>query len=164
MKTLFINRHAKSSWDHGNLSDFDRPLNDRGEKDAPKMGRRLNIKNESIQLVVSSPANRAITTARLMSKEIGYPLEKIKEVKEIYHASSRTLINIVNQFNDEFNRVIIFGHNPGFTDLVEQLTGDYIGNLPTCGICKVEFDIGSWNEVGSESGILRYFDYPKNTE
>lgn len=162
MKTLYINRHAKSSWDHPDLSDFDRPLNNRGLKDAPEMGTRLSDRNEGIQLFVSSPANRAITTARLMAKEIGYPLDKIQEVRDIYHASSRTLLDIVNRFDDKYNKIIIFGHNPGFTDLAENLTGEYLGNMPTCGICKIEFQVDSWMEVGFENGMMKYFDYPKN--
>jgi len=162
MKTLFINRHAKSSWDHPDLSDFDRPLNNRGLKDAPEMGKRLSHKNEGIELFVSSTANRAITTARLMATEMKYPHEKILEIAEIYHASSRTLLNIVNQFDDSLSKIIIFGHNPGFTDLAENLTGEYLGNIPTCGICKVEFQTDSWTEIGFDSGVLKYFDYPKN--
>jgi len=162
MKTIFINRHAKSSWDHPDLSDFDRPLNKRGLKDAPEMGKRLSDKNEGIQLFISSPANRAISTARLMAGEIGYPQDKIQELQDIYHASARTLLDIVNRIQDDYNRVILFGHNPGFTDLAENLTGEYLGNVPTCGICKIEFQVESWNEVGFENGILKYFDYPKN--
>lgn len=164
MKTLFVNRHAKSSWDHPDLSDFDRPLNKRGLKDAPEMGARLSDRNEGIELFVSSPANRAITTARLMAKEVDYPLDKIVEIPDIYHASARTLLEIVNSFDDKYNRVIIFGHNPGFTDLSENLTGEYLNNVPTCGICKIEFQVDSWKEVGFESGMLKYFDYPKNKQ
>jgi len=162
MKTLYINRHAKSSWDHPDLSDFDRPLNKRGLGDAPEMGKRLSDKNEGIELFVSSPANRAITTARLIAKEVGYPPEKIKEIRDIYHASARSILEIVNGFDAQYDRIIIFGHNPGFTDLTENLTGEYLGNMPTCGICKVEFHVDSWKDVGYESGVLKFFDYPKN--
>lgn len=97
-----------------------------------------------------------------MANEVGYPAEKIEEIADIYHASARTLLNIVNGFNDDFNKIILFGHNPGFTDLAENLTGEYLGNMPTCGICKIEFQVDSWKEVGFENGMLKYFDYPKN--
>ena len=161
MKTLYVNRHAKSSWDHPDLADFDRPLNNRGLKDAPKMGKRLLNRNEGIQLFVSSSANRAITTSRLMAKEAGYPLDRIEEIREIYHASARTLLELVNDFDDKYNKIIMFGHNPGFTDLTENLTGEYLGNMPTCAICKIEFNVDSWKEVSFESGVLKFFDYPK---
>ncbi len=117
-----------------------------------------------MELFVSSPANRAITTAKLIAEEVAYPIEKIEEIQDIYHASARTLLDILNKFDDEYDRIIIFGHNPGFTNLAENLTGEYIGNLPTCGICKVEFQVDSWKEVSFESGMLKYFDYPKNRQ
>ena len=161
-KTLFVNRHAKSSWEHHDLSDFDRPLNKRGLRDAPDMGTRLEKRGAIPELFVSSPANRAITTARIIADKCGYPVESIYELKDIYLASYTGLIKIVNGINDQFNSAIIFGHNPGFTDLVEVLTEEDIYNLPTCGICKIHFPFDSWKMVSAGTGILEYFDYPKN--
>jgi phosphohistidine phosphatase len=161
-KTLYVNRHAKSSWDHPNLKDFDRPLNDRGERDAPEMGKRLKSKGIIPQLFVSSPAKRAITTARIIAKECGYSSDQIALEEDIYLASYSTLLGIVNGFDDRYDSIIIFGHNPGFTDLVEILTEEDIYNLPTCGICKITFPFDSWELISRGTGTLEYFDYPKN--
>lgn len=161
MKTLFLNRHAKSSWASRETADFDRPLNDRGENDAPMMGKRLAKKEENIELFISSPAKRAITTAKAIAREVKYPPEDIVEMESIYHASVKELLRIVNSLDDSSSRVILFGHNPGFTDFADYLTGSGILNIPTCGICKIVFNIDHWAEVSAHTGYLAYFDFPK---
>lgn len=164
MKTLFLNRHAKSSWDHRDLDDFDRPLNARGEADAPMMGERLASRAEGIELIISSPALRALTTARVIADHLGYPGENIREESAIYRAGVSDLLSIVNTLEDDVDRVLMFGHNPGFTDFCDYLTGSGILNIPTCGICKITFDTGSWSEISAHTGTLDYFDFPKNGE
>lgn len=161
MKTLFLNRHAKSSWASRETPDFERPLSERGESDAPMMGKRLAEKEENIELIISSPAKRALTTAKIIAAEIGYSINDIKEIESIYESSVKNLLGIVNTLPDSFNRVMLFGHNPGFTDFADYLTGSGIMNIPTCGICKIVFETDHWKEISAHTGTLSYFDFPK---
>ncbi len=162
MKTLYIVRHAKSSWDDAYMRDFDRPLNNRGNNNAPEMGKRLASMNILPDLIISSSANRAITTAKKIAREINYNQDNIKETKELYLASIGTTISIIRQVDDQHNSLMIFGHNPGWTDLTNYLSNAYIDNIPTCGIAAIEFDIERWSEVDKDKGKLIFFDYPKN--
>ncbi len=161
MKTLYINRHAKSSWANMGMADFDRPLNNRGENDAPMMGKRLKEKGILPDFILSSPANRAITTARIIATEIGYPLVNIQEDRNIYHASEVSILKIVKQQDDKIASLMIFGHNPGFTGLASILSGRWFDNIPTCGMVALKFDVSKWGEISAENGKILFFDYPK---
>lgn len=158
---LYLIRHAKSSWENTALSDFERPLNDRGERDAPVMGQRLKIRNVTPDLILSSPANRAFKTATIIAASIGYPAEKIKTDKNLYHAEDAELLRIVQQLDDAHQCVWLFGHNPGLTDFVNQLTTEFIDNIPTCGIVACSLAVTTWDEVDWKKGTVVYFDYPK---
>ena len=160
MKELFIIRHAKSSWSDPGLSDFDRPLNSRGENDAPFMGDILTDRGFFADGIYSSTANRAITTARVIAEHTAYKGQIIKK-DSFYHASASDLLKEINRFDDAFNRVFMFGHNPGFTYLAEQLTNEGFGNVPTCGIVGVRFDFDSWALISSGTGDNFYYGYPK---
>jgi phosphohistidine phosphatase len=162
MKTLYLIRHAKSSWDDITLPDFDRPLNERGKKNAPFMGKVLNTLGIQPDLIVSSNAKRAITTAKKIAEEVGYDKSKIKEEPKIYEASVKTLLQIVNQLDDKHKVVFMFGHNPGFTDFANYLSDANLVNIPTCGIARIDFDTKHWAEVSKSTGHLSYFDFPKN--
>jgi len=161
MKTLCLIRHAKSSWKFPNLSDFDRPLKKRGISDAPLMGTVLKQKGVKPDLMLSSPANRAISTAKLIAKELGYPQMDIEQNKGIYHAYTTDLLKIVQNIEDKYSTVCIFGHNPGFTDLANFLTGATIFNVPTSGVCCVHFPISTWKDIAQNKGELAFFEYPK---
>jgi phosphohistidine phosphatase len=161
MKTLFINRHAKSSWSFENLNDFDRPLNSRGRKAAAFMAEKLKDKGESFDLILTSPANRAISTAEYFATAFNYDQALIEEAHSMYHADHGTLLTIIDNLPDAFEKVILFGHNPGFTNLANVLTGETLGNIPTCGIIKIEFDVNSWAEVTPGIGTMKFIDYPK---
>ncbi len=161
MKTLYLIRHAKSSWETMNLTDFDRTLNERGKKNAPEMGKFLKKEKIFPDLIVTSSAKRALKTARIIAEEIGYPKNKIEEEIKIYEATVPTLLKIINSIPDENRVVFLFGHNPGFTDLLNYLTDGNISNIPTCGIAKIEFDADSWKEISGGTGILKMFEYPK---
>jgi len=161
MKRLYIIRHAKSSWANNQLSDFDRPLNDRGNRDAPIIGEVLKNKKVKPDLVISSSAKRALTTAKILSDIIGYPIENIEESYEIYETTTQNLLDVVNDIDDINNSVILFGHNPGFTRLANLLGDKYIENLPTCAVAEIELDVDSWEDVGIDSGKLVSFEYPK---
>ena len=122
-KTLLLVRHAKSSWDISNLTDFDRPLNDRGKKDAPAMAKRLINKKIHIDAFVSSPAKRAKKTAELFCKEYGKNEEEIIFITRLYHAPSEIFFEVISELNNNLNTVAIFSHNPGITEFVNQLYG-----------------------------------------
>ncbi len=163
MKYLFLVRHAKSSWDFPELPDFDRPLNKRGKRDAPEMGIRLASRKLELDAVISSPANRALTTARIIAEELDFPVKNIRENSDVYHASGSTLVDTIRDLPNELKSVMLVGHNPGFTDLSNFLKESdyYIGNVPTCGVVAIEFALNRWSDVSKHCGRLLFFDYPK---
>ncbi len=154
-------RHAKSSWDDHALRDFERPLNERGFRDAPEMGIRMAGLKPNIDLIISSTALRAVTTAGFVAEALGYSESEIEKEPSIYQAGVDELLEIVNQTPNDINTLMLFGHNPGFTDFCDYLTGAGIFNLPTCGLCHIEFDIDDWNLVSAHTGNLKLFDFPK---
>ncbi|MCE7993742.1 MAG: histidine phosphatase family protein [Roseivirga sp.] len=162
MKKLLIVRHAKSSWDDASLRDFDRPLNKRGIRDVPEMGKRLNKLGVKPDLIVSSPARRAITTARGIAHEIGYEVADIQEEPDLYHAGAHTIREIVSEVDNEIETLMIFGHNPGFTDLIARISDLNLYNLPTCAACGIVFDFDPWKEILNKRGKKFYYDYPKS--
>ena len=166
MKTLYVVRHAKSSWDDTDLADIDRPLNDRGKRDAPRMGKRLKEKDIHPELLLSSPARRAFSTAKRIGEVLNYKKDHIRTEKELYHASEREIFEVVRALPDKLNTVMIFGHNPGLTDFVNQLleTKRFIENIPTCGIVAFSFSGKSWVDVSKENAQLLFFDYPKSKD
>jgi phosphohistidine phosphatase len=161
MKKLYLVRHAKSSWDDPSLDDIDRPLNQRGKKDAPEMGERLKKQNILPDLLISSPGKRARSTANKIAKKIGYPKKDIQVHDALYHGSDDMLINIIRKLPDAVERVMLFGHNPGFTGFANQLCNINIYNIPTAGIVAIDFHTDSWKEVETGKGELVFFDYPK---
>jgi len=160
-KTLIFMRHAKSDWSIAGQKDFDRTLNNRGLGDAPRMGRRLLEIGVKPDLVISSPAIRARTTAEYVSEQLKYDIDKIVYDDEVYEASVRSLLAVINKLEDINNCVIIFGHNPTHTYLAEYLTKEAIGNIPTSGAVCIEFDFDSWSLVSEGTGKMKWFEYPK---
>ncbi len=161
MKRLTLVRHAKSSWKDPGLDDFDRPLNPRGERDAPVMGRRLQARGVRPSLILTSPAQRAQRTARLIAEAIGYPVEFLQREADLYLAEPDTILKVLAREGESFNDVFVCGHNPGMTDLANRLGGVRIDNVPTCGIVALEADIETWAELSDKNCHLDYFDYPK---
>ena len=161
MKTLTIFRHAKSSWSHPELSDHDRPLNRRGERDAPVMGERLQAAGIRPSLIVSSSAARAWSTAKTVAQAISYPIEFLHREPDLYHAGVNSLFDIVASQDDGFNSIMIVGHNPGLTDLANSLVPGLTSNIPTAGFVSVELDCDSWDLRTANSAKLLEYDYPK---
>ena len=161
MRTLYLTRHAKSSRDDPRMDDFHRPLNERGMRDAPFMAQRFNARGEPVDMLVSSPALRAITTAGFFAGALGVQVDRIRQVPDIYLATARTLLRIVNDLPDEVHRVMLFGHNPGFSDLVALLGGDVVGDMPTCATVRIDLPVGSWREVSAGIGTVAWTDHPK---
>lgn len=159
MKTLYILRHAKSSWDNAGLSDFERPLNERGLRAAPMMGGVMRANNFLPNLILSSPATRAKQTAALVKKSAG--IESETEYDErIYEASPARLLEIVAEQNAAVESVLLVGHNPGMEGLVKFLTGN-LEPMPTAALAVVDLDIKTWSEINSASGSLRVLIRPK---
>jgi phosphohistidine phosphatase len=161
MKQLIIVRHAKSSWANIGMSDFERPLNERGNRDAPEMANRLINRNVAIDAFVSSTANRALTTAIYFAKTFGKKQTDIITVPELYHASTTTFYQVVKKLNNAFQTVALFSHNPGITDFVNELTETNIDNMPTCGIFAVKIDTNNWMEFTGAAKTFWFVDYPK---
>ena len=142
MKTLTLVRHAKSSWKDTSLADLDRPLSKRGERDAPEMGRRIVAAGIRPSLIVSSPAVRAWTTARIIADAIGYPREFLQRDKTLYLASVNGILDVIVAQDPGFNSLMLVGHNPGFTDFANYLVPGLTNNIPTAGVVCVQLDTG----------------------
>lgn len=152
-------RHAKSSWDNPLQTDFERPLNARGLRDAPKMGELMRAKNLHIDLIVSSPAARAAATAETIKNSIELD-RKIQLEPRIYEARASDLLEVVNGFSNDCDCVLIVGHNPGFEDLVRHLTGQ-TREMPTAAVARIELDIQSWRDAKQNAGRLINLFKPK---
>ena len=165
MKILYIIRHAKSSWDNLDLSDFDRPLNDRGKKDAPRMGKRLKERRVTPDIMLSSPATRAFVTCQEIAKVLGFSENKIKTDKRLYHANEDQILKVIQELKDSPRDseeiVMIFGHNPGLTAFANALLNEELENIPTCGVVAATLNITEWKSTRFGCGEMEFFDYPK---
>ena len=161
MKILTIVRHAKSSWKDASLRDRERPLNRRGKRDAPVMGRRIHAHGIRPSLIISSPAVRAWTTAKVVAEEINYPREFLQRESGLYLASLDQLLDIIIAQDDGFNSLMLFGHNPGLTDLVNFVQPGLTGNLPTAGVVSVGLHQDDWSLYQQPPTELLVHDWPK---
>lgn len=161
MKTLVIVRHGKSSWDDPFLSDHQRPLAKRGLRDAPKMGVRLAEWGPPVDRVISSSAVRALATAELVTSEMGLPWDEILVEDDLYHATEIEMLELIQEQEDYLDGLMLFGHNPGMTYLVNDLSDLDLDNLPTCGVVILQFEVESWSEIGDVIASSAEFDYPK---
>jgi phosphohistidine phosphatase len=161
MKQLLIVRHAKSSWSDSLMGDFDRPLNDRGNRDAPEMAKRILERGIVIDAIVSSTANRAFSTAQYFAKAAGIKKTNIIPVDKLYHAPAHIYYQVIKDFNDELDTIALFAHNPGITDFVNELTETRIDDMPTCGIYAVKINIKHWCDFKTATKSFWFFDSPK---
>ena len=163
MKQLILVRHAKSSWADAGQRDFDRPLNGRGERNAPEMAARIAARGRRPQLIVASGARRALTTAQLKAKEFGYPKKDIEIVDALYEASPRVWLERIRALPAGVDTVMMVGHNPEITALVAGLCPQaHIDNVPTCGVLRLDYRVRSWKVVPAATPADWSFDYPKN--
>ncbi|MEX2593793.1 MAG: histidine phosphatase family protein [Anditalea sp.] len=160
MKKLLICRHAKSAWDDPFLDDHDRPLAPRGLKDCPFMAQRLKRKNICPDLILSSNANRAQTTALITAENLHFPKNNIKFTPKLYQATAQSILSKIRKTQNTVQTLFIFGHNPGFNELI-WLLGGKVDNLPTCGQFGFTFDVASWEAIDQENATPWFFDYPK---
>ncbi|PKL84626.1 MAG: phosphohistidine phosphatase [Ignavibacteriae bacterium HGW-Ignavibacteriae-1] len=161
MKTIVLVRHAKSSWDNPDWSDFERPLNKRGLRDAPFLADVLKTKELKPDLMISSPAIRAKITATIFADALDYGEKNLKFDIGIYEKGQKYVSKLISQLDNNNSTVFIFGHNPDISSLAGFLTGDYFENVPTCGIVCIDFKVQNWEQVLSENGALRFFIFPK---
>ena len=162
-KTLYLVRHAKSSWSDLSLSDRDRPLNKRGRRSAPDMGSRLALKGHQPDLIISSPAKRALMTAGIIAKELDYDKSEILTDESMYFSGDRGMLKMLEGVDDRYQRVMIVGHNPAMTSLMNSLVETSVYNMPTCAIAVIGYNMASWSALRSADGNLLDYDFPKNT-
>ncbi|MFT4660795.1 MAG: phosphohistidine phosphatase [Patiriisocius sp.] len=160
MKTLHLNRHAKSSWKSNANNDHDRPLNGRGKINAKFMANLFATDNE-IDHVISSTAKRAHRTALSFIKELDLASEDFMLSKEVYASSVQDLMNVINNIDNKYNEVMIFAHNPGLENLSNYLDQSFNGALVTCARVKIIFEVESWDAIGRDSGQVVEHDYPR---
>ncbi len=162
MKELLIVRHAKSDWNSDSLSDHDRPLNKRGLRDAPMMSSIVVEKFFRPDLIISSSANRALSTATYFAQEVFGDSSKIQIERRLYHASETEILNYLNLLDDKYQRVYLIAHNPGITYFANDIrSNEHIDNVPTCGIVYAVSDLKYWADLTFEDIELKKFIYPK---
>ncbi len=161
MKQLILVRHAKSDWGDPSLSDFDRPLNERGKQDAPVMAHRLLDNKVKIDAFISSPAKRAKKTARIFAKAYKVKKDDMIFRDELYGAAENVFWDVITKADNKFDSVAVFSHNPGITDFANLLTSTKIDNIPTCGIFAIKADCDKWKNFKEAKKEFWFFDYPK---
>lgn len=161
MKQLLIVRHAKSDWNHPGLDDHDRPLNRRGHRDAPEMGRRIAELTGRPDRILCSSALRARTTAATIAAVVGYPEGALLIEPALYGAGSTDIIERLRDLTEELETVMVVAHNPTLTSLANRLSGSTIDNIPTCGVVTLSLNSDSWKGIGEGGCELLDFDYPK---
>jgi phosphohistidine phosphatase len=163
MKLLTFIRHAKSDWGNEFLKDIDRPLAEKGYKDAYDLSTWYLKTHTQPDLIVSSTATRALNTALIFARTFNFNLANFKLEDKIYESSAKNLISIISKFDNQKNSIIMFGHNPGFTNVCNELTDDlFFENVPTCGIVSLQFDIKNWDEVSNKKAKLIFHQFPKD--
>ena len=162
-KSLLIIRHAKSSWENISQKDFDRPLNDRGKKDAPAMAKRLHKEKDiALDAIISSPAKRAFTTAKFFADEFNVKKKNIIEWPELYEASIDKFYKAVMNLDDSYITVALFSHNPGITAFANELTNTRIDDMPTCAVFALHIKTNRWEDFRNAEKEFWFFDYPKS--
>ena len=164
MKTLFLLRHGKSRWDEDFVQDYERALKKRGARNATEMGKRIALRADKPELIIASFAERTLRTAQLVAAELDFKSDEIVVDKAIYAAECDDLQNIIKQFDDAYERILLVGHNPTLTEALNHFTNAGIENVPTCGLGVVQFSTGSWSSVNSNNAQLLHFDYPKKQD
>lgn len=161
MKRVMLVRHAKSSWKNRGLPDHERPLSKRGRRDAPVIGRRLAERGVEVELILSSPAARAMATAEAVAQELEYPWDEIVEDERLYEAEAEEILAVIEEQDDWIDCLMLIGHNPGLTALADYLSQANIDNIPTAGVVDLRYDVKTWDMVGGLKPLQVTFDYPK---
>lgn len=160
-RTLHIVRHGKSSWDFEELSDIDRPLSPRGINNAYLMAKKLSERKVVPGRFITSPANRALYTAIIFARVMKFPYDQIRISDKIYTGYNDDLVELIRSQEKSVSEILIFGHNPAFTALANQLMDHYLDNIPTAGIVSLSYDTEDWKQLGKVNPVKDFFDYPK---
>jgi phosphohistidine phosphatase len=162
VKRLIVVRHAKSDWSLPGQEDWDRPLNPRGQRDAPAMARRLRSRRLKPDRILSSPAVRALTTATVMARELRVAPALLQSVERLYLATPVDVLAVVRELGGAARHLMVVGHNPGITEFANRLSGgETIDNMPTCAVFTARFDIAAWDRLDWGQGEDSEFDYPR---
>jgi phosphohistidine phosphatase len=161
LKRLYLIRHGKSSWSNLKISDFDRPLNKRGKREAPLMAGILEQHGICPDAIISSPAKRARATAEIVAKHVHFPVKQIHFEDQVYTSITVDLLQVLQKISDQVGTAFLVGHNYAITDLAVMLTGVYIAKIPTSGIVAMDLSIKRWSEIGQGKGTMLFFDFPQ---
>lgn len=161
MKTLYLVRHAKSSWDFPDLTDKERPLNKRGNRNAPVMAEYLKKRMSSPDIFICSPSQRTKETANYFLKAFDKNRNQMIYEEDLYHAYENDFEKVISHINNSHDSAMLFAHNPGITDYVNELTNRFIDNIPTCGVAAIDLDIDMWGDIKRAKGELMFYYYPK---
>lgn len=161
MKTLYCVRHAKSSWKFPRLTDFERPLNKRGLRDAPYMGRLMYDLGYRPDIIISSPATRALSTAQLMAENLRISSSDIIEAPQLYHAADDEFYHVIHNIAQSAKSAMIVSHNPGLTEFVNALANAEFPNVPTGGIVGIDCDVSHWRDIRDGAGKLQCVEFPR---
>lgn len=159
-KIIFLIRHAKSSWDDPALADFDRPLNERGKKDAPVMAKKLRGKKVKIDAFISSPAKRARQTCKYFAEEFNFKKKEIILEPELYEAGEENFLKVVENLKKKWHSVALVSHNPGITSFANSLTETRVDDMPTCSVFAVKIGADNWEDLRSGEKEFLFFEYP----
>ena len=163
-KRLVLIRHAKSSWANPLQSDFERPLNDRGQHDAPEMGERLKKAGVIPDRIIASTAKRAKQTAKHIAKGVDYPVESIEWHEDLYHCISAVFEEVILTVDDAVNTLFIVAHNPGISEFAASLDPSRtVNHMPTCAVVGIEIDAKRWSDLQTAGKRLFLYDTPKKT-
>ena len=164
MKTLYLLRHAKSSRDDQEFKDFERPLADRGMRDVPKMASRFLQRGDTVDFIITSPAMRAKTTAKMMADQIGFPADEVASNSKLYFSGAGSLFKVVRLIEEHRKSAMLVGHNPAITEFAHGMCAGRIEHIPTCGLLHLQFPVQRWEDIQENSGKLVYFDFPKKED
>lgn len=158
-KNLFLIRHAHAE-SNNKTRDFDRKLTPQGLIDATEMSRRMLHHGLLPQFILSCPAARAMNTTKLFAENLSIPFNKIQPENSIYEASLSTLLSLINHLDNKYSTVALFGHNPGISTLLNHLSDDFFGTIPTAGVIQLKFSVSNWNEISEGSGHIEWHAFP----
>lgn len=160
-RVLYIVRHGKSNWDYDNIADVDRPLKARGIKNAYETARSIKLKNNLPELILSSPANRALHTAMIFTRVFGIPSGQVRIDEGLYESSVSYCLDRIRATDDTISILMVFGHNPDFTDLANRFLKDPLSDLPTAGTVRLEFSVSAWKDIDTTNLVKHTFVFPK---
>jgi phosphohistidine phosphatase len=164
LKVLHVVRHAKSAWDDDGVADIDRPLKSRGIKNAYEISRRLKLSDLVPQKIISSPADRALHTAVIFARVFDYPMTELEISSVLYATSTEKILDLIRNLSDTYQSIMIFGHNPDSTDLVNHFIKSPVDNIPTAGVATLKFNSASWKEIHRRNLDQHIFNFPNKEE